>query len=419
VGPVAVVPRERPEIEGFEIRSVAPGATAAVSRRFAMQEDDLRFLEGTGLTLDLQANEDLAGVVVGGADRAALRADSRGPRAFRIAWTHDRVIAFSVEVESSETHLRSHPRNLAIGMFRDTAPRVQLECLGVGDRVTAFARVPCRVDALDDLGIASARIAIATQTDANDSAPARSIEEPVPLGDQAGTLHLVAERALELGELGLQPGRHVRVVAFAKDGRHPEPQEGASRARILTIVPPEVLLAEIVLRLQAARSRLRTTLAEERELRDLMLAPLEPEAVGRLSKRFRVAERTLSSVRRAVEDGVREMALNRVLEDEGVALLQSTVTEPFAELERGLVKEQREAIEAGLAEGLPKAGIEAAHGRQLRIIAALEGILRGMDRWDTLVDLIAQLGEVIRLQTDARKNTQGAGVESRGTPRDK
>ena len=54
-----------------------------------------------------------------------------------------------------------------------------------------------------------------------------------------------------------------------------------------------------------------------------------------------------------------------------------------------------------------------------RVVAALESILKGMDRWDTLVDLVAQLAEVIRLQTDARKAAESRGVGSRGESRDK
>ena len=55
----------------------------------------------------------------------------------------------------------------------------------------------------------------------------------------------------------------------------------------------------------------------------------------------------------------------------------------------------------------------------MRIISALESILKGMDRWDTLVDLVAQLGEVIRLQTDARRSAESRSVESRGASRAK
>ena len=51
----------------------------------------------------------------------------------------------------------------------------------------------------------------------------------------------------------------------------------------------------------------------------------------------------------------------------------------------------------------------------MRIISALKSILKGMDRWDTLVDLVAQLGEVIRLQTDARRSAE-AGAPNRAEP---
>ena len=419
VGPVALVPRERPEITGFELTSLAPGSTKAEARRFATQEEDLRFLEGSRLTLDLEANEDLAGISTRGNDPLPFQPGARGPRGFRLEWTHPRAISFALEVESAVTGLRSRPRDFAIGVFRDTAPRVLLECAGIGDRVTPSVRVPCRLDALDDIGIASARFGLALLGDSAESRPADVSDVPVPLAEQAGSLHVVAEKTVELRDLGVEPGRRVRIVAAAKDTRHPEPQEGISRAKDVTVVPPEVLLAEIVLRLQAARARFRTALNEVRELRDQLQAPLAADPAASVLKRFRVAERTLGAVRRSVGDGVREMSLNRVLEEEGIALLEKTVVEPFAALERGLLKEQRDALEAGAARGLDQAAAAAAQARQVRIISALESILKGMDRWDTLVDLVAQLGEVIRLQTDARRGAESRSVESRGASRAK
>jgi hypothetical protein len=419
LGPVIVTARERPQIAAFHLATRAPGDAAAVTKTFETQDEDLRFLEGTRVELEVHAGEDAAALEVGGTGQPGATRQV-GPRAFRLEWTHERACALVLEVESAATGLRSRPRNLAFGVYRDTPPRVQLECPGIGERIAPTARVPCRVEARDDLAVAALRLDAGVQPGGDESGPtSRSKGTELPLGDQAGRAHVVAEEELRVADLGAAPGSRVRIVAVASDRRHPRPQEGASRARVLTVVPREVLLAEILLRLQAVRARFRTALNDARAGTDELAAPLAPEAVSAHLKKWRLNERALWSIRRSVEAGVREISLNAVLEEEVVRMLERTVVVPFAELERGLLAEQRAAIEQAAEGGLAGSALAAARERQIRIVGAMESILKGMDRWDSFVDLIAQLGEVIKLQTDARKDAQDAADRRREVPRDK
>ena len=78
----------------------------------------------------------------------------------------------------------------------------------------------------------------------------------------------------------------------------------------------------------------------------------------------------------------------------------------------GMVAERRAKAQASRRTG-------ASVGVYEWIVDAMESILKGMDRWDSFVDLIAQLGEVIKLQTDARTDAQEAADTRREVPRAK
>jgi len=84
-------------------------------------------------------------------------------------------------------------------------------------------------------------------------------------------------------------------------------------------------------------------------------------------------------------------------------MIQTKVITPLALLGDELMNPQKDALEA-LSPTDAKA-IADAQDRQDKIVARMDEILKQMSQWDSFVDVLNQLNEIIRLQGQAEQQT--------------
>lgn len=329
-------------------------------------------------------------------------------RTFVIRWEHTRRERFRVELVSAEAGLVSHPIAVSVGLKSDRAPRVRLQSTGVGGRITPNAQVPLTAEARDDYGLASLDIRIVRDRPGEAADDERF--DPIALftarrdeEGNLGDLPLTAngKHALEIEEYGVRPTDVVRITGVAIDDRYTGVQRGDSTTLTFRIVTHEELAREIKARQEQARAEFRQAMEACRDIRQVIVDAEDGGDAAAQARRFRALQREVWKVHRAIEATAEEMRLNRLAgtrEDGSRAyeLIQQDVLSPMADLHRGLMDDQRQALEQ--AGGADAAQLTALADQQQAVVDEMNNILRAMDQWANMIDLINQITEVIETQ---------------------
>ena len=106
----------------------------------------------------------------------------------------------------------------------------------------------------------------------------------------------------------------------------------------------------------------------------------------------------------ALGEALTEIRLNRLASPEANDLLQRSVIEPLQALQAGDMERQRQALE-DLARNLDNDLLSEAQRRQDALVERMKDILRQMGQWDSFIDVLNQLNEIIRLQSQVKQQT--------------
>jgi len=415
-GPFRIIPRARPRIREFRVTATLPGRDP-VSLSFQSQDKDIGFKTKTSVQLEIAATEPIRTCDVIADDATAPHPVPIDAATWRMSWVHESSRSFAIEVVSEETGLRSHPHALDLALENDRPPKVTLRITGVRNRVTPIARIPSRVLAEDDGGIVSADLSVTVRPAPTASGSPRS-QRDVLYGpdDQAEERQVERDQEARLADLGAAPGETVEITGTAMDRCHLGPQIGRSSTRVLRVVRPEVLYREISLRLQRNRARFRKGVSEAQALADLLRDEPGADQWSGLMRRHRLVERTTWAVRRTLSESLLELTLNGLVEEQATIIVTSTVLDPLDNLYDRMLQEQRSDLDKRL-EGQNEPPTGDLEGRQKGIVVQMERILNAMKQWDSFIDLVNQLDEVIDIQTGVRKETQDVAPDkSDGKP---
>jgi len=451
-GPVQITPADRPRITELRLVAQHPREPRPTVRTFAPGDGDLALLPRSQARLTLSANVPVAEA------RLTTTAQDLGPfvriddRTFELTWTHEKAVHLSVDLVGESAALGSYPVPLTIGLRADHPPRVSLRREGVKSRVTPQATIPLTASARDDFALRSLHIhidredpsAAAREVEAARRAadreraireaeeagqdppvfedePAPSDEKPrppiapvelyAPAADQTAEPQTVeSAHDLELAAMDLRVGDLLKITAVAGDDRFGSPQTGASRVLTFRITSPEELFREILLRQQSLRARFRKARTAAGELRDQMAVYTgEPEQAKALLAQHRLTQRAVWQVSRALSESATEMKLNKLGGDESYDLLRRYVLEPMSKLHDQTLTRQRQTLE-GLEDD--PGAIEAVIKRQDQVLADMDAILKAMNQWDSFIDVVNQLNEIIRIQEEVRKFTEALGEKA-------
>jgi hypothetical protein len=407
--PFTIRPADRPRVVDLNLVAQHPWQTQPQTYSFAGSDSDLSFLPQTKMHLTFTSNTPIA--------RAKLISSTTRPAQtdliqlddehFVIDWLHQKPVQLQIQLIGRDAHLESPPTDVSIGLKTDEPPRVTLTFIGVHQRVAPQARIPLSIDARDDYGVA--QVLMSTRVERPDpNNPAQLAAETFDQNlfgpaSPANELEIQQPQTVALAPLKLVPGSVITMSASAQDACYTGAQTTKSRPITFRIVPPEELFREILLRQQAERARFRKQADEARNIREAMTTLSTAADVAQLAHRHRAIQREITGITTALNDSVTEMRLNALATDEAYTFIQKNVLSPLKSLNEDYLNPQKTALDSLQPDD--SKSLAAIEDRQDKMISQMEEILKQMSQWDSFVDVLNQLNEIIRMQDLAQQQT--------------
>lgn len=414
VGPVRVVPIDRPRITGLALRNVEH---SDVQHNFLSSAPNPSYLAQTSLELRMTANIPLADVSATSESGASPTFERVDDTHYVARWTHDQPMHMSIELVARDAPLASLPLPITVGLLRDKAPRSSLRYTGVRQRVTANARIPLVIEARDDFGLVSVSLhqripppEVTQDTPEATDDPAIEtavVKETVLYGPASPAISTVEGMSMELDlkALTLADDALLELWVRSTDAAEPAGQVGLSRVLAFRITPSDQLFREILMRLQADRARLRKLTTAAEQLRDDLLLSVTADKYDELARRHRALQREAARVAGSIQEAVTEMKLNELGSVETQEMIQHNVADRLFEVVSNDMVTQRQTLDE-LARSPGDTLHRQASERQTAIVAAMEDVLKQMAQWDSFIDVLNQLEEIIRLQKNIRDQTK-------------
>ncbi len=427
LGPVTVRPVDRPRLTGLTLTSTHPrhpGDPPAV-HTFTGEQGDAALLPNTAATLRLAANVPVASLR---ASAGSFPAEPRrvDGRTFDIAWTHTATARFDVVLAAAGSDLVSYPLPVTVRLQADQPPTVTLTPSGVRQRITPNARVPLEVVARDDHGLRQVELAAALApatalpgdetTQAGPSPiPAIALFNAAAAAAAADDVPTTFDTALDfdLSDREAKPGDVLTLVATAADNGYAGVQTTPSRTLSFRLVTRDELFREVLLRQQGLRTQFRQAATEAQSIADALTLTETPADAAGLRGRFAAVQRQVRSVSQGLHDTAAEMRLNRLAGDEAFDLMKEHVLDPLATLHDTALAAQRRTLETLGNPSPPPDTLDTARQQQTTIVATMENILRQMDQFDSFIDVVNQLNEVLNLQRSVLDSTRALSNEKR------
>ena len=308
-----------------------------------------------------------------------------------------------------------------LGVVLDQPPELKLTLQGIGTAVTPIAKLPIKVNAVDDYGIRQLSVSVSPVADA----PPSHVASEEPQLDRRGN----ATTELDLRELQvagqlmeLKPGTAINVFGEASDRYNlGEPHLTRSEVFRLQVVTADKLLSLMERRELALRSRLEQTIDETRSLRESLEllrrrgseatqdeAP-DPAQQTRDQQLYRLraqqcglqASKTseeLSGIATSLDDLLEEMINNRVdsvdrRERIGTGVrdpLRRIIAEPLRQLQVQIKDIETSIAEPKLAADKASIAVQTTEEVLLQLTEVLERML-DLESYNEILDMVRQL----------------------------
>jgi hypothetical protein len=413
LGPVTVERVDRPSLEAVKLRVRDPGDPDGPFRDVDGTRQHPVFLPDTEVELTLIGSEPIAETRLTVHPGKPPGLDRSDARTFAAQWTLREAMTMEVQLVSGDTGLTSKPTFLSLGLLKDRVPRVTLRALGVGNHVTPVATLPFSLAATDDLGLAALRLHADRTTAEDEKAEPKTSRQtvPVPLASEGGRAVLDHQARHDV-ELRADPpaiGTILRFVGEAEDKCSRGVQVGRSGVVQMQVVSPDELFYEILIRQRAERAKFVALLDTTEKLGPSLAGDPSPDQATAVMRSMHAGSRQLEQIAGRIADTLQEMKLNEVGSPKSHRLLQEGVIDPIRALNGGPVGELRGALQT-LAGSGPKAsgGAETARRLHAEVVAKMKAILEQMSQWESFVDVVNQVAEVIKMQRNVLQATEKA-----------
>ncbi len=413
LGPFTVERVDRPSLAETKIRVKEPGATYEGFRTIEDPRQHLLFLTDTEIELTLVGTESISEALVKIQAGKTLPLSRSNERTFTTSWKLTEATTLEVLLTSAKTALASKPTFLSIGLLKDRAPRVTLRALGTSGHVTPIATIPLSISATDDFGLAAFRLQIDRTTSSDDKSPpvTKRASQPLPLPlekDRPLLDHQVRhEVALQADPPGI--GTVIRFVAEADDRCAHGTQTGRSSALQVQVVSPDELFYEILIRQRAERAKFLAALEAIEKQTPVLAGQPKSADFQAVMRVHHTGARQLDQIAGRVGDTLQEMKLNQVGSPKSHRLLQQAIIDPIRALTAGSMNQVRNVLQS-LSGAASIPGASEAEARRLHgeVVTTMRNILDQMSQWESFVDVVNQVAEVIKMQQNVLKETEKA-----------
>ncbi len=414
---------ERPEVEQLVITNKAPSYTGLGTGEIRGDIGELAVPVGSELSVRGLSTKSLErAVLVTEGKEFVLKPSPGKPLTFIGTWTPKLGGTCLIRLEDTEGVPPERPFQFSIHMVEDRPPVVQASPTGIGQMITAQARIPLKLKARDDYGIDSMHLRWTLQ-DAEGSENAA--EEPLELPGVPTRKPLDAETEWDIARLKIEPEKRLNLqVGAADNDAISGSKRGYSGIMSFLVVTPEKLGEEFLRRELEQRRALERMIAQERVIRDQAYSMVDdtwskPGEISRedlrkmqdISRSERQHARQLESIASAIEHILLEMENNKIGEADDLKRLAKLIIEPLRNL-AGVALPQIIA-KLGSIKELPDERSRIASGLELgRSIDAkiqeMETILVQMQRLEGFTEIVKHLRAIIRTQTESGSATREA-----------
>ncbi|WZO96225.1 hypothetical protein EP7_003213 [Isosphaeraceae bacterium EP7] len=413
LGPIRVERVDRPTLADLRLSVREPGATYEGARNVADPRQHLLFLPDTEVEFTFVGSEPLAGIrlnVHPGSPPVVERID---PKTFKAKWVLHEATTLEVVLTSASNGLTSQPNFLSISIQRDREPRITMRAVGVGTRVTPVATIPLTIGATDDLGLAALRIQADRTTPGGDSEEPKTARKTIPLPLPQDSDRAVLDQQFQHDVLlQAEPpkvGTILRFVAEADDRCARGAQTGRSGTLQLMVVSVEELFYEILIRQRAERAKFVAALEGLEKQTPTLATEAPPEDVLKVLRAHHSASRLVDQIAGRLTDTLQEMKLNQVGTPKSHRLLQEAVIDPTKALSAGPMNATRAALQPlSSPAGGKQSDRETARRLHDEVVTKMKAILDQMSQWESFIDVVNQVAEVIRMQQGVLQSTEKA-----------
>jgi uncharacterized protein YdcH (DUF465 family) len=209
---------------------------------------------------------------------------------------------------------------------------------------------------------------------------------------------------VEVSPLKLSPGGLLSISASATDACYTGPQTGQSRVASFRIVSPEELFREILVRQQGERAKFRRVIEQSQGLRDQINTLVSQEAASQVARQHRLVQREVFRIQNSLTEALTEMRLNALGSPEAYDLMERNIIAPMKSMHDVEMSQQRDLLDS-LGKADSAGQLADASNRQEQLISKMQDILKQMSQWDSFVDVLNQLNEIIKLETQVKTTT--------------
>ena len=412
LGPIAVERVDRPSLAGVEVRVRDPGTSPGSLRTIADTRQHLIFLPDTEIELTLRGTEPIARARVDVHPGAPPEVNRVDLQTFTARWTLREPLTLEIQLTSTATGLDSKPTFLSLGLLKDREPRVILRAQGVSNHVTPVATIPVTLAATDDIGLAALRLSVERSVQGEDKAEPvttrQGVSIPLPSDGGRAVLDHQARHDVNLQANPPPVGATIRLVAEAEDHCARGAQVGRSSVIHLQVVSPDDLFYEILIRQRAERAKFVAAYEAAEKLTPTLAGTPTVEDYTQASRALHTGTRQLELIAGRISDSLAEMKLNQVGSPKSHRLLQDGVIDPILALNAGPASELRKTLQALSGGSQGSGNAEAARDQHRAVLARMKTILDQMAQWESFVDVVNQVAEVIKMQQNVLKATEQA-----------
>jgi hypothetical protein len=212
-------------------------------------------------------------------------------------------------------------------------------------------------------------------------------------------------------------GALLRFVAEADDRCVRGVQTGRSSLLQLQVVSADELFYEILIRQRAERAKFLAVLESVEKQTPVLAGEPKVDDFLRVMRLEHTGSRQLDQIAGRIGDTLQEMKLNQIGSPKSHRLLQDGVIDPMRALTAGPMNQLRGVLQT-LAGGSSTAVANEGAARRLHaeVVTTMKKILDQMSQWESFVDVVNQVAEVIRMEqkvlqaTEKARDTRTQGV---------
>lgn len=410
-GPLRVEPIDRPAVAQMLLAATVPGDARPQTHKIGQSDSQLSFLPKTRMELKLIASEPLRSAEFLAKDQPSLPLKRVDDRTWTLGWEMKDAVSYELKMIGSASGLASKPYFVSIGLLSDREPRVNARSTGVGRRITPSARVPLVIHALDDFGLAELGIEMELSVfkDQKPETTTKQLEAEQLKPDAQGKWPEEIERTptLALRDYGLVPGMAVKLRARATDRSVLGARKGYSRWLSFQVVTPEELFYEVLVRQREQRAKFAAALAAAKTQDENIAALESAEQTPALVRAHQVTMRQVSQIATQLDQTLQEMTLNDLGSPQARELLENNIIKGMRTLHDDLLGKQRVQLDVLAAAEKPTGSPrDQAKQMQEQIVARMQTLLNQMSQWESFIDVVNQLRQVIKLQGQVLESTR-------------